>query len=60
MAGRRQKERTHDTLKLEMTYLRQSLGMLYQPVMKWLKLNGVSNRKEMDAFVHQLLYAGLC
>jgi hypothetical protein len=60
MAGRRRKERTHDTLKLEMTYLRQSLGMLYQPVMKWLKLNGVNNRKEMDTFVHQLLRAGLC
>jgi hypothetical protein len=43
-----------------MTYLRQSLGMLYQPVMKWLKLNGVNNRKEMDTFVHQLLRAGLC
>ena len=41
-----------------MAYLRESLGILYKPVMQWMKLQGVSNRKEMDAFVHQLLYTG--
>lgn len=60
LAGRKSKERTHDTIELEMAYLRESLGILYKPVMQWMKLQGVSNRKEMDAFVHQLLYTGLC
>jgi hypothetical protein len=60
MAGRMGKERTHDTIELEMACLRQSLGILYKPVMKWLKLPGVSNRREMDTFVHQLLHTGLC
>lgn len=60
MAGRKRKERTHDTIELEIAFLRRSLGILYKPVMKWMKLQGVSNRKEMDSFVHQLLYSGLC
>ena len=60
MEGRMGRECTHDTIELELTYLRKSLGILYKPVMKWLKLKSVSNRKEMDAFVQKLLRTGLC
>jgi hypothetical protein len=60
MEGRLGKERTHDTIELEVAYLRQSLGILYEPLIKWFKMKSVSNRREMNGFVNKLLSLGLC
>jgi hypothetical protein len=60
MEYRQQGEMIHDTIELEISYLSQSLGILYHPIMRQLGLKGVRNRKDMDSFVNKLLSLGLC
>lgn len=60
MADRKRVERIHNTLELEVSYLRQSLGILYNPIMRQLGVKGIRNRKEMNSFVNKLLSLGLC
>lgn len=59
LSDRQSFEQTHDSLDLERSYLKRSLGLLYQPLLKWMKLNELKSRRDMDAFVHQLLSTGL-
>lgn len=60
LGDRTRKERTHDTLELEISYLKRSLGMLYKPLIRWLGVPRINSRADMNAFVGKLLSTGLC
>ena len=52
------RERVCDTLELEATYLRRSLGPLYPLLLKLAGVKEVLSREDMDACVEKLLSAG--
>ena len=53
------KERVCDTLELEATYLRRSLGPLHPVLLKLAGVKEVLSREDMDACVEKLLSAGV-
>lgn len=60
LGGRTGKEQIHDTIELESAFIREALGILHKPVMKWVGIHDVDSRKMMDKFVNRLLSEGLC
>ena len=59
LSGRTGHEQTHDTIELESAFMRESLGMLYTPAMKWAGVEDVNTRKSMNKFVNSLLSTGI-
>jgi hypothetical protein len=58
LGGRTGLENIHETIELESAFMRDALGILYHPAMKWAGLDEVNTRPKMDKFVRHLLSKG--
>jgi hypothetical protein len=58
LGGRTGLENIHETIELESAFMRDALGILYRPAMKWASLDEVNTRPKMDKFVRHLLSKG--
>ena len=59
LRGTRRKERTCDTLEIEIRHLKRALGPVLPFVLKRANLTEVTTRKHLDHFVNSLLALGL-
>ncbi len=60
LGGRTGKEKVHNTIELESTFMSDAFGLLHKPLLHWAGISDVGTRGKMNKFVEHLMSHGLC